>query len=315
MNVLILLCALLALCYSIARQLQPLRILVGLTALFLGLYTLFGGFNFFWGLLFWSGFLLPTLLIGLTELRRSRLSRPLLRRIRQVLPPMSETERDAIEAGSVWWEAELFRGAPNWGKLQGYQSPQLSAAEQSFLDGPVEQLCAMIDDWDITHRRLDLPPEIWEFLKQQRFFGMIIPEHYGGLEFSAYGHSSVVTKIASRSISAAVTVMVPNSLGPAELLLHYGTEAQKNHYLPRLADGREIPCFALTGPDAGSDAGAIPDHGVVCLGEHAGEKVLGLRLNWELRSARSRPCLASPSRCTTRMACSAVSRNWALPVR
>ncbi len=283
MNVLILLCALLALCYSIARQLLPLRMLAGLTALFLGLYTLFGGFNFFWGLLLWSVFLLPTLLIGLTELRRSRLSRPLLRRIRQVLPPMSETERDAIEAGSVWWEAELFRGAPNWGKLQGYKIPQLSEAEQAFLDGPVEQLCAMIDDWDITHRRLDLPPEIWEFLKQQRFFGMIIPEHYGGLEFSAHGHSSVVTKIASRSISAAVTVMVPNSLGPAELLLHYGTEAQKDHYLPRLADGREIPCFALTGPDAGSDAGAIPDHGVVCLGEHDGEKVLGLRLNWEKR--------------------------------
>jgi len=141
----------------------------------------------------------------------------------------------------------------------------------------------MIDDWDITHRRLDLSPEIWEFLKQNRFFGMIIPKSYGGLEFSAYAHSCVVTKIASRSISTGVTVMVPNSLGPAELLLHYGSDTQKDYYLPRLADGREIPCFALTNPDAGSDAGAIPDHGVVCMGDHQGKQVLGLRLNWEKR--------------------------------
>jgi acyl-CoA dehydrogenase len=159
----------------------------------------------------------------------------------------------------------------------------LSDEERAFIEGPVEQLCAMIDDWDITHKRLDLPPEVWAFLKQHRFFGMIIPRHYGGLEFSAYGHSAVVTKIASRSITAGVTVMVPNSLGPAELLLHYGTDEQKDYYLPRLADGREIPCFALTGPFAGSDAGAIPDHGVVCMGDHEGKQVLGLRLNWEKR--------------------------------
>ena len=196
---------------------------------------------------------------------------------------MSATERDAIEAGSVWWEAELFRGAPDWQVLQDYRLPVLSEQEQAFIDGPVEQLCAMIDDWDITHKRMDLPPEIWEFLKQHRFFGMIIPQRYGGLEFSAYGHSSVVTKISARSISAGVTVMVPNSLGPAELLMHYGTETQKDFYLPRLADGREIPCFALTGPFAGSDAGAITDHGVVCMGEHEGNQVLGLRLNWEKR--------------------------------
>jgi len=283
MNILILLAAVLVLSFAIARRQLPLPQLAAFSALFLVVYTLAGGFSLFWGILIWSGFLLPTMLLGLPAVRMQWLSRPLLRRIRKVLPPMSETERDAIEAGSVWWESELFRGAPDWQTLRNYKMPVLSEAEQAFLDGPVEQLCGMIDDWDITHRRLDLPPEIWEFLKQNRFFGMIIPQRYGGLEFSANGHSCVVTKIASRSISAGVTVMVPNSLGPAELLLHYGSEAQKDYYLPRLADGREIPCFALTGPDAGSDAGAIPDSGVVCMGSHEGKQVLGLRLNWEKR--------------------------------
>ena len=196
---------------------------------------------------------------------------------------MSDTERDAIEAGSVWWESELFRGAPDWGKLLHYKTPVLSREEKAFIDGPVDQLCAMIDDWDITHNRMDLPEEIWAFLKQHCFFGMIIPKKYGGLEFSAYAHSCVVMKVSSRSISVGVTVMVPNSLGPAELLLHYGTQAQKDHYLPRLADGREIPCFALTGPDAGSDAGSLPDTGVVCKGKFEGKLVLGLKLNWEKR--------------------------------
>ena len=283
MNILILLGALLALFYVIARHRVPFRLLVLASAIFLMVYTLADGFNFLWGLLFWSVLLVPAGLLGIPSLRQSFLSRPLLQRIRKILPPMSATERDAIEAGSVWWEAELFRGAPDWQLLQSYRLPVLNAQEQAFIDGPVEQLCAMIDDWDITHNRMDLPPEIWAFLKQHRFFGMIIPQRYGGLEFSAHGHSSVVTKIAGRSISAGVTVMVPNSLGPAELLMHYGTEVQKDYYLPRLADGREIPCFALTGPFAGSDAGAIPDHGVVCMGKHEGKEVLGLRLNWEKR--------------------------------
>ena len=283
MNILILLSAVIALMYVIARHQFPYRSLALASALFLAVFTLAGGFSFFWGLLFWSAFLVPAVLLGVAPLRQQLVSQPLLRRIRKILPPMSATERDAIEAGSVWWEAELFRGAPDWQILQNYRLPTLSAQEQAFIDGPVEQLCAMIDDWDITHKRMDLPPEIWEFLKQHRFFGMIIPQRYGGLEFSAYGHSSVVTKIAARSISAGVTVMVPNSLGPAELLMHYGTEKQKDFYLPRLADGREIPCFALTGPFAGSDAGAITDHGVVCMGEHEGKQVMGLRLNWEKR--------------------------------
>jgi len=283
MNILILLGAGFALMYVIARHQFPLRNLALASALFLAVFTLAGGFSFFWGLLFWSAFLVPAVLLGIPQLRQQFVSRPLLRRIRKILPPMSATERDAIEAGSIWWEAELFRGAPDWQVLQNYRLPVLSDQEQAFMDGPVEQLCAMIDDWDITHNRMDLPPEIWEFLKQHRFFGMIIPQRYGGLEFSAYGHSSVVTKISARSISAGVTVMVPNSLGPAELLMHYGTETQKDFYLPRLADGREIPCFALTGPFAGSDAGAITDHGVVCMGDHEGKQVLGLRLNWEKR--------------------------------
>ena len=283
MNILLLLGALLALFYVIARHQFPFRNLALASALFLLVFTLAGGFTLFWGLLFWSALLVPGMLLGIPQLRQSLLSRPLLHRIRKILPPMSATERDAIEAGSVWWEAELFRGAPDWQILQGYRLPVLSAPEQAFIDGPVDQLCAMIDDWDITHKRMDLPPEIWQFLKQHRFFGMIIPRRYGGLEFSAYAHSCVVTKISGRSISAGVTVMVPNSLGPAELLMHYGTEAQKDFYLPRLADGREIPCFALTGPFAGSDAGAIPDHGVACMGEYQGKQVLGLRLNWDKR--------------------------------
>ena len=283
MNILLLLGALLALFYIIARHQFPFRKLALASALFLLVFTLAGGFNLFWGLLFWSTLLVPAMLLGIPQLRHSLLSRPLLRRIRKILPPMSATERDAIEAGSVWWEAELFRGAPDWQLLQGYRLPVLSAQEQAFIDGPVDELCAMIDDWDITHKRMDLSPEVWKFLKQHRFFGMIIPKRYGGLEFSAYAHSCVVTKIAGRSISTGVTVMVPNSLGPAELLMHYGTEAQKDFYLPRLADGSEIPCFALTGPDAGSDAGAIPDHGVACMGEHQGKQVLGLRLNWNKR--------------------------------
>jgi len=246
-------------------------------------FTLADGFSFAWGIIAWAIFLLPTVILGLSEIRQNLISFPLLKRIRAVLPPMSDTERDAIEAGSVWWESELFRGAPDWGKLLHYKTPVLSSEEQAFIDGPVEQLCAMIDDWEITHSRMDLPEEMWAFLKQHCFFGMIIPKKYGGLEFSAYAHSCVVMKVSSRSISVGVTVMVPNSLGPAELLLHYGSEAQKNHYLPRLADGRDIPCFALTGPDAGSDAGAIPDTGVVCKAKFEGKQVLGLKLNWEKR--------------------------------
>lgn len=217
-------------------------------------------------------------------LRHRYLTQPLMRLLQQRLPPISRTEQDALDSGNVWWDAELFSGKPDWNRLRELSLSQLSVEEQAFLDGPVEELCRNLDDWQITHELRDLPPAIWAFLKQQRFFGMIIPKQYGGLGFSALAHSQVVMKIASRSVTAAVTVMVPNSLGPGELLIKYGTQAQKDHYLPRLADGRDLPCFGLTGPEAGSDAGSIPDNGMVCRQDFQGEKsVLGIRLNWEKR--------------------------------
>jgi len=216
-------------------------------------------------------------------LRRAVVSGPLFGVFKKVLPPMSDTEREALEAGSVWWDADLFSGRPDWKKLLGYPVAKLSPEEQAFVDGPTEQLCAMLDEWDINHERMDLPPEVWKFIREKGFLGIIIPKAYGGLGFSAYAHSEIVTKIATRSGAAAVTVMVPNSLGPAELLIHYGTDPQKNHYLPRLAKGQEIPCFALTNPNAGSDAASIPDFGIVCRGQHEGRDVLGIRLTWEKR--------------------------------
>jgi acyl-CoA dehydrogenase len=209
---------------------------------------------------------------------------PLLKLFRKVSPRMSQTEREAIDAGSVWWDGELFSGKPQWKKIRRLKLPGLSEEEQAFLDGPVNELCSMLDDWDITHVRHDLPEEVWAFIKENRFLGMIIPGEYGGLGYSALAHSEVVMKISSRSGSAAVTVMVPNSLGPGKLLLEYGTQEQKEHYLPRLAVGKEIPCFALTNPEAGSDAGAIPDYGIVCRGNFQDQKdVLGVKLTWNKR--------------------------------
>lgn len=231
----------------------------------------------------WIVLLVAALLLNLRPLRRALFSKPLLGWFRTVLPPMSDTEKTAIEAGSVWWDAELFTGRPAWDRLLDYPQPALSAEEQAFIDGPVEELCRVLDDWNITHERQDLPPEAWALIKQHRFFGMIIPKNHGGLEFSALANSTVVMKIATRSLSAGVTVMVPNSLGPGELLMHYGTDEQKDHYLPRLARGEEIPCFALTSPYAGSDAGAMPDIGVVCKGVHDGKETLGFRVTWDKR--------------------------------
>ena len=199
------------------------------------------------------------------------------------MPPVSQTEREAIEAGTVWWEAELFSGKPDWNKLFSVEKPALSEAEQAFIDGPVEQLCAMVDDWQVTDELNDLPAPVWSFIKRKKFFGLNAAREYGGLGFSPYAQSCIVQKLATRSATVAVTVMVPNSLGPAELLYHYGTDAQKKHYLPRLAAGKEIPCFGLTNPWAGSDASAMPDSGVVCNAIHKGKKTLGFRLNWEKR--------------------------------
>lgn len=237
------------------------------------------------GILVKLGWLLWLVLAAATVpvLRRHLISRPLLSLYRQRLPAMSTTEREALEAGGVWWDADLFSGRLDWQRLLGLPRPTLSAEEEAFLAGPVAELCEMLDDWQITFERRDLPPEVWAFIKRQRFLGMIIPKDYGGLGFSALAHSEVVGKVASRCGSAAVTVMVPNSLGPAELLMHYGTPAQKDYYLPRLADGRELPCFALTGPFAGSDASSIPDRGVVCHGEYQGNRCLGIRVTWEKR--------------------------------
>ncbi|MEO1574965.1 MAG: acyl-CoA dehydrogenase [Pseudomonadota bacterium] len=217
------------------------------------------------------------------EFRRSRLSKPALDMMRQALPEMSDTERTALEAGGVWWDGEIFSGKPQWNNLLSAPAPALSDEEEAFLNGPVEELCQMIDEWHITHELADLPPDVWNFLKSKGFFAMIIPKAYGGLEFSAQAHSAVLTKIAGRSATVASTVAVPNSLGPGELLMHYGTEEQKNYYLPRLASGEEVPCFGLTSPRAGSDATSITDHGIVCRGEFNGEEVLGMRLNWNKR--------------------------------
>ncbi|HRL20653.1 MAG TPA: acyl-CoA dehydrogenase [Alcaligenes sp.] len=215
--------------------------------------------------------------------RRKWLTIPLYRMGQNALPRLSATERQAIEAGDAWWEAELFSGRPDWQKLLAVPPARLDAHEQAFIDGPVAQLCKMLDEWDNQWHRGDLPAEVWIFLREHGFFGLIIPAEYGGLGFSAYAHSEVVRQIAVRSVTAAVTVMVPNSLGPGELLLQFGTDEQRRHWLPRLASGQDIPCFGLTSPEAGSDAAAMLDTGVVCRQDVDGQSVLGIRLNWAKR--------------------------------
>jgi acyl-CoA dehydrogenase len=223
------------------------------------------------------------LLLIVPPLRRALFTGPMLGVYRRILPAMSQTEREALEAGSVWWEGELFSGNPDWDRLHAMPQPKLTAEELHFLDHEVEEVCAMTDDWDVGHVHQDLPPQVWQYLKDRGFLGMIIPKKYGGLEFSAYMHSQVVTKLGTRSSTLAISVMVPNSLGPAELLIHYGTEEQKDYYLPRLAKGLEVPAFGLTNPHAGSDAAAIPDVAVVCKGMWEGREVVGMRVTWEKR--------------------------------
>jgi len=245
-------------------------------------YSLFGVIHWLWMLLLWVGFA-GLVTINFQNFRRERITAPLLRIYREILPPISATEREALEAGTVWWDGELFSGQPDWSKLTSLPAAKLTEEEQAFLDGPTEELCRIVDDWQITHELADMSPETWAFIKEHRFFAMIIPKGYGGLEFSPFAVASVLTKLASRSIVVASTVGVPNSLGPAELLLHYGTKEQQDRYLPRLASGEEIPCFALTGPRAGSDASAIPDTGIVCKGQYNGEEIIGIRLNWNKR--------------------------------
>ena len=226
---------------------------------------------------------LPVLGLAIKPIRRALISPRALDLFKRILPQMSNTERDALEAGTTWWDADLFSGRPDWDKLLKLPQPKLSEEEQSFLDHEVNQLCDMVNDWESTQVWQDLPPHAWQFLKVKGFLGMIIPKKYGGKEFSAYMHSQVVMKLSTRCSALAVSVMVPNSLGPAELLLHYGTDAQKDYYLPRLAAGTDVPCFALTSPYAGSDAAAIPDVGVVCKGIFEGKETLGLRVTWDKR--------------------------------
>ena len=219
----------------------------------------------------------------LSSVRRTLLTKPIFKAFKKALPTMSETEKAALEAGTVWWEAELFSGKPDWKKLNAIAAPVLTAQEQAFLNHEVQEACGMVNEWQVAFHDYDMPPQAWQYIKDKGFLGMIIPKEYGGLGFSAYAHSEVVMRLSTRSSALAISVMVPNSLGPAELLLHYGTPEQKNYYLPRLAKGLEIPAFALTSPWAGSDAAAIPDYGIVCEGEWQGKKVLGMKVTWEKR--------------------------------
>jgi acyl-CoA dehydrogenase len=219
----------------------------------------------------------------MASFRRDYISRYIFGWARKVLPALSATEREAIEAGDVWWDADLFTGNPDWEKMLAFPPATLTAEEQAFLDGPVEELCAMADEWKIGFEWHDLPQEIWDYLKAKKFFAMIIPKQYGGLGFSAFAHSEVIRRLSTRSITTAVTAMVPNSLGPGELMMLFGTQEQRDYWLPRLADGREIPCFGLTSPEAGSDAASMTDTGVVCKGTFDGKETLGIRLNWHKR--------------------------------
>ncbi len=253
------------------------------TVLLLGVQTYFGYISATTSFIAWTVLIAFGGILNILPLRRWLITRHILPIYRRLMPGLSKTEKEALHAGTIGWEGELFSGDPNWSKLLATPTSKLTPEEQAFLDGPVEELCAMVNDWEISQHHGDLPPKIWDFLKKNGFFGLIIPKHYGGKEFSAMAHSAILIKTYACSTSLATTITVPNSLGPAELLLHYGTAEQKTYYLPRLARGEEIPCFALTGPEAGSDASAIPDTGIVCRGEFNGKEVIGIRLNWNKR--------------------------------
>jgi len=252
-------------------------------AIVLLLTTVYLGTSVWLNILLWIVFLLVAAFANIMPLRLLIFSIPFFHYFRKTLPPMSATEREALEAGDVWWEGDLFTGRPNWKKLHAIPKPTLTQEEQKFLDQQTETLCGLLDDWKIVQQDCDLSPEAWEYLKKEGFLGLVIDKKYGGKGFSALAHSAIVAKIATRSMSAAVDTMVPNSLGPGELLTHYGTEEQKAHYLPRLAAGDEIPCFGLTSVDAGSDATAMQDFGIVCKGDYQGEEILGIKLTWSKR--------------------------------
>ena len=277
----ILVLTVLVLAYKRVRLLPAMTIMIVLTVVWTELRHLFFVPSWF---RYGNGIVAVTLIgFAIGPLRRLLISDRLFVVFRKILPRISQTEQEALDAGTVWWEGEIFSGRPRWKNLLGYPAPSLSQEERDFIDGPVEELCRMADDWDIASNHRRLPDALWAYICEHRMLGMIIPKEYGGLEFSAQGHSEVVMKLASRNLTAAISVMVPNSLGPGELLLHYGTEEQKQHYLPRLASGDEIPCFALTSPTAGSDAAGMNDYGIVCKQDFQGRETLGLRLNWNKR--------------------------------
>jgi len=284
MVVLFTLLAVFALAWLLAYHRMPAIVWTAVFAGVLGTLTYYALWPTWLLVIAWPLFTVAALIAIPSPLRRALVSTRLLAVFRRILPAVSQTEREALEAGTVWWDGDLFSGNPDWKKLLAYPKPQLTPEEQAFVDGPLAELCEMLSDWEITYENADMSPQVWQFIKDQGFLGLIIPKEYGGRGFSALAHSQVVMQLTTRSGTAAVSVMVPNSLGPAELLLHYGTREQKDYYLPRLAKGIEIPCFALTSPEAGSDAGGIPDFGIVCRQEWRGQPdVLGIRVTWEKR--------------------------------
>jgi acyl-CoA dehydrogenase len=282
MGILIWLVLLVGVLLTLAYRRTDLRTSTVVLGALLVAYWLFGDGGLVWNAVLLVLFALFVLL-NIETIRRDNVTRRLFAIYRRMLPSMSKTEQEALEAGNVWWDGELFTGMPDWRRLKNLPPPKLTPEEQAFLDGPTEELCKLIDDWQTTHELADMPPQVWQFIKDHKFFAMIIPKEYGGLQFSPLANSMILAKLASRSAVASSTIGVPNSLGPAELLLHYGTEEQKQRWLPRLASGDEIPCFALTSPRVGSDATALVDKGVVCKGTWDGQEIVGIRLNWDKR--------------------------------
>ena len=280
MTLLFLLITLLVICYCAYMRLSLLQTGIAMVVVTAAKLLMSGG-----GLLFivMAGLSAVLLLLAQAPLRQQLLSRSIFTWFRSVLPEISQTEQEAIDAGTVWWDGELFTGQPDWNKLLSMPKPGLTDDEQAFLDGPVKELCRMTDKWDINHNLAKIPKEVEQYIKDQGFLGMIIPKEYGGLEFSGVAQSEVLSRVSICGGGIGIFIGVPNSLGPGELLLKYGTQEQKDHYLPRLAKGIDVPCFALTGPLAGSDATSLPDKGVVCKGKFEGKEVIGIKLNFEKR--------------------------------
>ena len=263
---------------TLAYRREELRTSTLTLGVALFIYSLISGSWLLWLVVLWLLFA-GIVALNFEDFRRERFTAPMLRMYRTMVPEMSVTEREALDAGTVWWEGELFTGRPDWSRLTSLPASSLTEQEQEFLDGPTEELCRLLNDWEVTHELGDMPKAAWDYILKEGFFAMIIPEEYGGLGFSPFAVASVLTKLSGHCTVAASTIGVPNSLGPAELLIHYGTDAQKKRYLPKLASGKEIPCFALTSTRVGSDASAITDSGVVCKGEWEGKEVIGIRLN------------------------------------